>query len=428
MQCPVCGRASPVRLAPEQRCAACASAAAWRAAGEADVLKIDRAAIAAAVQRRAGVARPWWRKLPWATALPCAAAALATAQLAAARAPRALAPLAQLLEDLQRTSGRAALAGLIAMVLGAAALLLARRARRPPLPVPIFALHLLAIITGAVALIGGGAMRWLGAGAATQHVAMPPFDDRDASDPERRIAGATAVLLAPDRHGDAGAFTLGAGAVIARDAQRAWIITCSHVAMPYAAVSSRRRPADAHPVWVQLADGRGGPGRVRWLAAPPLDVALIELPIERAPEPAPLAPDAEELRAGDAVTFAPNPYRAGWLFHRGQILLRDAHQTPAGRYQLLLTDLPAIPGDSGSGLYDDRGRLIGLTTWAVRGGDDSQNDSPMGLSHGLALPVEALRPVIEAIAAGRLDQLAAGEPPRSQASRSPPSPDSRRRP
>ena len=105
------------------------------------------------------------------------------------------------------------------------------------------------------------------------------------------------------------------------------------------------------------------------------------------------------------MTFVPNPYRAGWKVLHGKLLRRYTHRTPAGTYDLLFTDLPVIPGDSGSGLYDARGQLVGLNTWTLFG-----EDGP----HGISLPSEAMRVLVAAIHDGKLDQLdeAVAAPPR----------------
>ena len=74
--------------------------------------------------------------------------------------------------------------------------------------------------------------------------------------------------------------------------------------------------------------------------------------------------------------FVPNPYRAGWKVIHGQLLRREPHRTPAGTYELLYIDLPVIPGDSGSGLFDARGQLVGVNTWS-RG---RANGAPQGIT------------------------------------------------
>jgi len=212
-----------------------------------------------------------------------------------------------------------------------------------------------------------------------------------------RIVNATVVVLSTDADGDAAHLGIGTGAVIAADDTRAWIVTCSHVAMPYFAVGAWRHARDARPVWIQLSDGREGLATVRWTAAPPLDVALVELPIAHPPEPVAIAADTTEIQASASVTFVPNPYRSGWKVLRGTLLRREAHRTPAGVYDLLFTDLPVTFGDSGSGLFDARGQLVGLNTWTRITGD--------GPSQGISLPSETMRVLVDAIRAGAIDKL-----------------------
>jgi serine protease Do len=166
--------------------------------------------------------------------------------------------------------------------------------------------------------------------------------------------------------------------------------------MPYVAVGTWHHVRDAAAVWVQLSDGREGRAAVRWTAPPPLDVALVELPIAHPPEPVVIAADTSALGVDDHVTFVPNPYRAGWHVMHGKLLRRDTHHTPAGTYDLLFTDLPVIPGDSGSGLYDARGQLVGLNTWTRL--EDSG-------ARGISLPSEAMQVLVAAIRDGKLDRL-----------------------
>jgi S1-C subfamily serine protease len=203
-------------------------------------------------------------------------------------------------------------------------------------------------------------------------------------------------VLAPDADGDARGLAMGTGAVIAGDDQRAWIVTCSHVAMPYVAVGAWRNARDAQPVWVALSDGREARGTVRWAAPPPLDVVLIELPVAHSPEPVVIAADTAALASDDKVTFVPNPFRSGWHVLHGKLLRRETHHTPAGVFDLLFTDLLVIPGDSGSGLYDDRGRLVGLNTWTRIDGYGP---------HGISLPSETMQVLVAAIRDGKLDRL-----------------------
>ncbi len=403
--CVTCGQQGRVKLLPGEPCASCKSQQAW-SANSAGPLRIDRAAIDLAVQRRAGevAGLPLWRRAIawWPLAVTLGLAGLAAWSLRDLLSARELGPLRALIDDLHGSARRTTLVGLLALVVGAVALVRLRKHRNFR-RMPLIASHALAIVAGAAALVLGGLHWWGSGGFGGAYTSMPPRVALPVSATVDRILAATVVVLAPDKDGDARGLAMGTGAIIAADPTRAWVVTCSHVAMPYAAVGAPRHAKDAQPVWVQLSDGREGKAWVRWAAPPPLDVVLIELPIADPPAPVVIAPDAAALTEGSKVMFVPNPYRNGWLVHDGELLRREAHDTPAGRYELLYTDLPVVPGDSGSGLFDARGQLVGLNTWTRM--------SPGRAAEGISLPSDTMRALVDAIAAGAIEHLDDTRPP-----------------
>jgi S1-C subfamily serine protease len=417
--CSACNTVGPAKLYAGQVCAACEAQQAWSKV-EAGLV-IDRASIDAAVQRRQGEAagEPMWRRLlvwamPAATLGLAALAGLCLLQLLSARS---IGPLGSLLSGLMSASRRATLVGLAAVILGVVALVRMRQ-RRHFRQLAMLGSHLVAIVAGCTALVIG-VLHWIAmsGGFGGQYTSMPVRVSLDASAQVERIVNATVVVLAPGADGDARALAMGTGAVIASDDTRAWIVTCSHVALPYAAVGTWRHARDAQPVWVQLSDGREGRATVRWTAPPPLDVALVELPIAHPPAPVVIAPDTSAIQSSANVTFVPNPYRAGWKVLSGELLRRERHRTPAGSYDLLYTNLPVTHGDSGSGLYDAHGQLIGLNTWTLVGAAGAAG------SQGISLPSETMRVLVDAIRDGKLDQLdeaVAGESPSAPTSPAPP--------
>lgn len=395
--CPSCHQAGPARLVPGEVCASCAAQQAWADADAAGVLVVDQASIAAALERRQAARTPWWqRPLVFVPALVSLAVAGGAAwALAAHLAAHPIAPLRVILDDLHAAARLALWTGIGALIVGIVLLVRTRR-RRHFRRGPLLVAHALAIIAGASSAAIGGASLLGDRPYRAAHITMPARESLDISTAVDRVMAATVVLVAPDGEGDARRAALGSGAIVASDAHSAWIVTCSHVAMPYAAVGSWRKPEDAQPVWVQLSDGREGKGFVRWAAPPPIDIALVELAIADPPAPVQIARDAQRLPLGTDVMFVPNPYRDGWLVHRGSLVRKDTHQSPAGTYALLVTDLPIIPGDSGSGLFDTRGQLIGLNTWFK---------VERGLAEGISLPSEAMTVLADAVEHGELDKL-----------------------
>lgn len=398
--CPKCKVAGKELLLQGQLCRQCLSAEAWTEHDGA-VLKIDHGVIDAAMLRRAGEAagEPLWRKvIVWIPpAIAVVVALFAAWSLYRMFAARPIGPLRALLDDLVWSVKRAALVGAAAIAVGITGMVLLRR-RRHFRQIPMLVSYALPLIAGLAAFSVGTLQLVFGdLDFGTRYVSMPTREPLGVTATVERIVNATVVVLAPDQDGNAFPPALGTGAIVAADDKRAWIVTCSHVAMPYAPVGAYRHAKNAQPVWIQLADGREGKAFVRWAAPPPLDVVVIELPITDAPTPVPIAPSASELEVASSVTFVPLPYRSGWKVVHGQLLRRERHATPAGDYDLLYTDLPVTFGDSGSGLFDARGQLVGLNTWTrVRG------DAP---SQGISLPSEAMHALVAAIEAGKLDQL-----------------------
>lgn len=398
--CCRCGQAGQIQLAADEPCATCRSQAAWDDLSR-GTLRIDHADVAAAELRRQGelAGVPWWRRAAqhWMVAVSVAVAVVAALAIRALLAPRPIGPLTDLLEELRTTSRDTTLLGGLALAVGVVALLGLRR-RRSHRHLPTIAAHASAIIAGAIGLVLGGLHWWgYGSGHGWQYTSMPPRSRDFVTASMDRVLAATVVILAPDKDGDARGLSIGTGAIIATEPERAWVVTCSHVAVRYASVGAIRHAHRVPPVWIQLSDGRSARGRVRWAAPPPLDVVLIEVPMVGAPAAVEISRDADAMTPGTAVTFVPNPYRDGWMIRTGTLLRRERHATSAGVYDLLYTDLLVIPGDSGSGLYDSRGRLVGLNTWTRRTVD--------GASEGISLPSETMRTLVDAIATGRLDEL-----------------------
>lgn len=407
--CPACKTVGPVRLYPGQMCATCEAQDAWSRLGAADRLVIDRDSIDAAVKRRQGEAagEPWSRRLLiWATpTMMLGIAAVAGWLVVQLLSARPLGPLGALLTEMMAAARRTTLIGLATLMLGAVGLVRSRR-KRHFRRLALLASYLIAVMVGCAALVIG-AFHWIaqGDGFGGRYTSMPVREPLGVPSHVERILNATVVVLAPEADGDARRLAIGTGAVIASDDTRAWIVTCSRVAMPYAAVGTWRHARDAQPVWVQLSDGQQGQASVRWTAPPPLDIALVELPVAHPPEPVVIAADMSMVQSSANLTFVPNPYRAGWQVLHGELRRRETHHTPAGTYDLLYTDLPVTHGDSGSGLYDARGQLVGLNTWANVG------DGP---AQGISLPSEAMRVLVDAIRNGNLGILdeAVLSPPR----------------
>ncbi|MCZ6785915.1 MAG: serine protease [Planctomycetota bacterium] len=402
--CPRCNVRVRVQLSRGAVCSDCESAEAWRHYGGPGVrLAIDHAAIAEAERRRAGEDAGESAVRKGVRALPGVAAGLLGVAAAAALGflfrPQPLGPLDEIFAALGRMAGATTLLGAGALGVGVASMIAVMKGRYFRSKA-LLAANCLGIVAGTAAVIVGG-LNWYGAttGFGWSYVAMPVVEAH-VSHVGRAIMNATAVIVAPDGDGDARGVAIGAGAVIRSEKRRTWIVSCSHVAMPYAAVASIRNAAEAHPVWVYFSDGRNAQGRVRWTAQPPLDVAVVSVEIDDPPAAVEISRDSDSILRGAAVSFVPNPFRSGWDFLHGEVSKREPHDTPAGVYSLLYTNLPLQPGDSGTGLFDRRGRLIGLNTWGLASGGATSCGYV-----GISLPSTSMQKILDLIDKDELDKL-----------------------
>ena len=391
--CPECSAPVKVRLIGGEACPQCESSKAWERYGrDGHKLVIHKRDIAEAEAKIAGQpgssaasARYW---VPGLLALGVGVgASFFVRELFSARP---IGPMEPLVAQLQRTSLMSAGLGFLALAVGIASTLAQKKGslfRNPTLLI----VNLSAVLVGAFTTLVGG-FHWGGAsGVGWAHMAMPPLagalsTTQAFTAQEKSIMSATTVLVAPDGNGDARGMSLGSGAVIRSNRGAAFVVTCSHVAMPYASVAAFRDPKDAHPVWVYFSDGRHAEGHVVWTAEPPLDVAVVRVDIEDPPNPVPVRASADAAEQGFDVSFVPNPFRSGWTVHHGKVLKRESHRTPAGEYSLIYTSLPVQPGDSGTGLFDSLGRLVGLNTWT-----QIEEGGPKGIS----LPSNTMERIFE---------------------------------
>lgn len=388
LRCPGCGVEIDQELEPGEVCEACSAASPWSAVDGDDPvnkLVITLRDIEQAENRRLGYRpRTPLGFLAIKYALPGLAAVLGLASVVGMVwlvGPRPMQDLASTLGALAWQSMLVTLAGVVAMLLGTALLVVLRRTRLYRAWFPI-GLALLAVPTGTVGTAVGG-FYWLNTlSYPFKHNRMPAIPTAMTKDPQHaRMARATVAVFAPDPGGSILKSGLGAGTVVSRRGDRVVILTCSHVAMPDQSPSAKRTPNPGRMLQVTLADGRQARAAVIWAAPPPVDLALLEASIPNGPDPVEVSRDADVLLPDTPVTFMAHPFRKGWLLHTGKILKRRVHNTPAGKFSLIISDLPADHGDSGSGLFDVRGKLVGVITWKfVQGG------KPLGIS----LPSDAL--------------------------------------
>lgn len=214
---------------------------------------------------------------------------------------------------------------------------------------------------------------------ATPAAGASPADGQPASVARAMRAG---VLIESVRSGSRSAFA--SGVVLRLRRGRALIVTAQHVVNP--AFSRVEQPPDVGTltgVSVTTSDGTRTTARVEWLAPHGIDLAIVSAPV--AAKQVREAPwDASARPAAGAALFAiGNPGDGRWVRSDGTLArIRDVEQDGFA-FALLQTTVPVLPGDSGGGLYEAGGRLIGVTSMrAVTSDPHSPGD--VGFAQALA--------------------------------------------
>ncbi len=210
-----------------------------------------------------------------------------------------------------------------------------------------------------------------------------PIDDLDALcdlDPSIRRALAANVLIEAREEGRRlrGVSTGSGETVDLRDGE-ALIVTNRHVIDPGFKVGDAGDRPFPGPVQVTFLPGRHAAGSVLWVAPAGVDLALVRAACPAGGTQEAVAPSEGSGRLGDPVFAIGNPYRFGWTFTRGDITQFRAWRSGGRKIRVIQSELSLHPGNSGVGLYDASGRLIGINTWA----DHSQAGRGLGFSIGI---------------------------------------------
>jgi len=213
---------------------------------------------------------------------------------------------------------------------------------------------------------------------------------------DRAPAHIRQALLANVRIGSAdrdGTRWVGSGVVIGRHGKTTvYVLTNRHVVD---AATSGRRGSKLQVGW---AVGGQTEASVLWQAEGAQDLSLLRTTHSDASGiPAMPMPRKANVAVGDAVFVVGNPLGFAGTYTTG-VISAVRRTTHAGRrLRIYQTQAPISPGNSGGGLYTEKGQLIGLVTWSA---DKSRSE---GLS--FALSVESVWRLLDASAAPWLRHL-----------------------
>ncbi len=176
---------------------------------------------------------------------------------------------------------------------------------------------------------------------------------------------------------------LGSGVILRIRDGLTWIVTNRHVVDRDYSDSTVTVPDDLNSVSgisIRTVTELAVPASVEWLAPHGVDLAILSARLDpseivEAQWDASLVP-----HIGENVFAVGNPHGLGWTHSAGQVSQVRQQRRGAYSFRLLQTTAALNPGNSGGGLYDDQGRLIGINTLT---GDKRFAE---GLGFSIALP------------------------------------------
>jgi serine protease Do len=199
---------------------------------------------------------------------------------------------------------------------------------------------------------------------------------------EKIVAGqgdAAPYLFGPQGGGGGDQTRKGLGSGLIVD-QSGLVVTNNHVVQ------------GAENITVRLDDGRSFPGKVLG-HDPQTDLALVQLQgdLKNLPEPPPLG-DSDALRVGDYVVAIGNPFGLSLTVTLGIVSAKERQIGSSAYDDFIQTDAAINPGNSGGPLFDLEGRVVGINTAIVAGGQ--------GI--GFAVPINMFKVLLPQLKHGKV--------------------------
>jgi S1-C subfamily serine protease len=165
----------------------------------------------------------------------------------------------------------------------------------------------------------------------------------------------------------------GSGVVLETRNDLVYIITNRHVI----------DGASSNGIEVTYADGTKVPAQLRWQGNGEMDAAVLSCRHGGGSFDTAAIRVQPSLTVGEGVFAIGNPLGLGWSYSRGAISAIRRYSHEQDLLRMIQAQLPLNPGNSGGGLYDEAGALIGINTLTTAEGI------------GFALAISDLVPVLE---------------------------------
>ncbi|MFC1849275.1 trypsin-like peptidase domain-containing protein [candidate division CSSED10-310 bacterium] len=147
----------------------------------------------------------------------------------------------------------------------------------------------------------------------------------------------------------------GSGVILRCDHINAFIVTNKHV------VTNKNRAADS--IRVLFYNGEKRDATIEWMAPGEIDLTIISCPGLVMKDYTPVQLTDNVIKQGDVVFAIGNPMNLYWSFTKGVISGIRSRRMNDREIVIYQTQTPINYGNSGGGLYDMTGLLIGINTW-----------------------------------------------------------------
>jgi S1-C subfamily serine protease len=277
------------------------------------------------------------------------------------------------------------LSGLAAVCLGCLALIAIRPKRQKGMWMAVVGVLLgIGDVVGWGLFLNGGLVAARGSIELVDTEPPDPEDVKDYPPVIRRAMRANVALIR--RGGLFQGYTIGSGVILQIAGGEALLITNRHVVDPdfkdEGEDDGEGRPDDL-TVEVRMIGQESATGRVVWLAPGGVDLALVRVACRTAEARAAKWQLGRRVQVGDTVFAIGQPLGNAWTYTRGPVSQFRHRWLAHRRLRIIQTQTSLNPGNSGGGLYDREGFLIGINTWAV--------DKRVGEGLNFSISLEALR-------------------------------------
>jgi S1-C subfamily serine protease len=146
----------------------------------------------------------------------------------------------------------------------------------------------------------------------------------------------------------------GAGVVLGTRGGYTYVLTNHHVI-----------GAAGSELSAKFANGELAEAEVEWVAREGVDLGVLRCRLVRPPRVSTRL-RGKPVLVSQKVFAIGNPHELSWTYTEGAVSRVHEKKTSDGvAVEVIQTQTPIMPGNSGGGLYDEQGRLVGINTWVA---------------------------------------------------------------